>query len=113
MLFKRKKTKQEQFLDELYWDSIILKEMIGTYKKDRKMLLDLLRDRVRHTKPDVDYDYDIISAVFDGLHISWCRLSGDRHIRAQYKDHELPNDIAKDLYRLYRIVWCGDTEVRL
>ena len=113
MLFKRKKTKQEQFLDELYWDSIILKEMIGSYKKDRKMLLDLLRDRVRHTKPDVDYDYDVSSAVFDGLHISWCWFSGNIHIQAQYKDHELPNDIASDLYKLYRIVWCGDTEVRL
>ena len=113
MWFERKKTKQEQFLDELYWDSSILKEMIGSYKKDRKMLLDLLRDRVRHTKPDVDYDYDASSAVFGRLCISWCWLSGDRHIRAQYKDNELPNDIAKDLYRLYRIVWCGDTEVIL
>lgn len=113
MLFKRKKTKQEQFLDELYWDSRILKEMIGSYKKDRKMLLDLLRDRIRHTKPDIIYGHDSSSAEFDGLCISWCWLHGDRHIHARYKDHELPDDIAEDLYRLYRIVWCGDTEVRL
>lgn len=113
MWFKRKKTKQEQFLDELYWDSRILKEMIGSYKKDRKMLLDLLRDRIRHTKPDVIYTPTTGSAEFDGLHIYWCWLSGNIHIQACYKDHELPNDIAEDLYRLYRIVWCGDTEVRL
>ena len=113
MLFKRKKTKQEQFLDELYWDSTILKEMIGSYKKDRKMLLDLLRDRVRHTKPDVVHTPITGSAEFDGLHIYWCWFSGNIDIQARYKDNELPNDIAKDLYRLYRIVWCGDTGVRL
>lgn len=114
MFFKRKyKDLQQVFIEDLYKDSLYLHEMIDSYKKDRKVLLDLLRDRVRHTKPDVTYDYTVSSAGFDGLLIYWCWCSGERQIHALYKDYDLPNDIAEDLYRLYRMVWCGDSEVRL
>ena len=114
MFFKRKKKDLQQvFIEDLYKDSLYLHEMIDSYKKDRKLLLSLLRDRVRHTKPDIAYNYTVSSAEFDGLHIYWYWLCGETHIHALYKDHDLPNDIAEDLYRLYRMVWCGDTEVRL
>ena len=113
MFFKRKKTKQEQFLDELYWDSIILKEMIDSYKKDRKLLLSLLRDRVRHTKPVTDYDWQISNAKFEDLSLTWYWSGGSCIVIATYKGNNIPDDIAEDLYKLYRIVWCGDTEVRL
>lgn len=114
MFFKRKyKDLQQAFIEDLYKDSLYLHEMIDSYKKDRKILLDLLRDRVRHTKPDLSYEYDVYTAKFDGLHVYWYRLSRETYIHALYKNHELPDDIAEDLYKLYRIVWCGDTEVRL
>lgn len=108
MLFKRNKTKQEQFLDELYCDSLYLHEMIDSYKKDRQILLNLLRDRVKHTKPDETYNPNVSSADFDGLRIFWYWGYKEICIRARYEDHELPNGIAKDLYRLYRIIWCND-----
>lgn len=112
MLFKRKKTKQEHFLDELYWDSIILKEMIDSYKKDRQKLLNLLRDRVRHTKPNVTHTHITSSAEFDGLHIFWYWCHGEIQIRARYEDNDLPKGIAEDLYSLYRIVWCDDVYIK-
>jgi hypothetical protein len=108
MFFKRKKTKQENFLDELYWDSTILKEMIASYKKDRKVLLDLLRDRVRHTKPYFRSNYYCSTVEFAGLSIGLTRP-----YTANYDGHELSTSIAEDLYKLYRMVWCNDTEVRL
>lgn len=111
MFFKRKKKDLQQvFIEDLYKDSFYLHEMIDSYKKDRKMLLDLLRDRVRHTKPEIDYDFSFSRAGFDELHIYWYRCSGETCIQAYYKTHELPNDIAEDLYKLYRMVWCKDTE---
>lgn len=114
MFFKRKKKDLQQvFIEDLYKDSLYLHEMINSYKKDRKILLDLLRDRIRHTKPDVTYDYTVSSAEFDGLLIYWCWSGGNRYIHALYKDQDLPEDIAEDLYKLYRMVWCNDTEVIL
>ena len=113
MLFKRKKTKQEQFLDELYWDSRILKEMIGSYKRNRKTLLDLLRDMVRHTKPTEDLGWRVSNARFEDLLLTWYWSGGRCIVRATYKCNNIPDDMAEGLYRLYRMVWCGDTEVIL
>jgi hypothetical protein len=113
MIFKRKKTKQEQFLDELYWDSVILKEMITEHKRNRKTLLDLLRDTVRHTKPKIEYDWQASSAVFEDLSIFWCWLPlGGKYVAsATYKGNKIPDDMAEDLYKLYKLIWDGGTEV--
>lgn len=112
MWFKRKKTDQQEYFDSLYEDRYILDEMITEHKKNRKTLLDLLRDIVRHTKPVTDYSYDINNVKFDGLHIYWYLVCGERHIHALYKNHDIPDDMAEDLYKLYRMVWCGVVEVR-
>ena len=108
MFFKRKKKDLQQvFIEDLYKDSLYLHEMIDSYKKDRKVLLDLLRDRVRHTKPYFRSNYYCSTVEFASL-----RIDLERPYTANYDGHDLPNDIAEDLYKLYRMVWCGDTEVR-
>lgn len=114
MFFNRKKKDLQQvFIEDLYKDSLYLHEMIDSYKKDRKILLDLLRDRVRHTKPKVDYDWQISSARFEDLLLNWYWSGGSCIALATYKGNNIPNDMAEDLYKLYRMVWCDDTEVRL
>lgn len=114
MFFNRKKKDLQQvFIEDLYKDSLYLHEMIDSYKKDRKVLLDLLRDRVRHTKPVTDYDWQISNAKFEDLSLTWYWSGGSCIVSATYKCNNIPDDMAEDLYRLYRMVWCGDTEVRL
>lgn len=110
MIFKRKKTKQEQFLDELYWDKHILKEMITEHKRNRKTLLDLLRDMVRHTKPTVDYGWQVSNARFEDLLLTWYWSGGSCIVRATYKCNNIPDDMAEDLYKLYKLIWDGGTE---
>ena len=110
-IFKRNKTDQQEYLDSLYEDRYILDEIISEHKRNRKTLLDLLRDIVRHTKPDIDYDWSVSKASFNDLHLCWYWYRGDTHIVGYYKNNRIPDDIAQDLYKLYRIVWDGRTEV--
>lgn len=111
MIFKRKKTKQEEYLNSLYEDRHILNEMIEEHKRDRQTLLNLLRDMVRHNKPEVNYDWTVSKASFNDLHLCWYWYRGDTHIVGYYKNNRIPADMAQDLYKLYRIVWDGRTEV--
>ena len=111
MIFKRKKTKQEKYLDSLYEDRLILDEMITEHKRDRQTLLNLLRDIVRHNKPEINFDWSTSKASFNDLHLCWYGYRGDTHIVGYYKNNRIPDDIAQDIYKLYRIVWDGRTEV--
>ena len=114
MFFKRKKKDLQQvFIEDLYKDSLYLHEMITEHKRNRRTLLDLLRDIVRHTKPDVDYYWQVSSAVFNDLVLTWYWSGGSCIVSATYKGNNIPEDIAEDLYKLYRMVWCGDVEVRI
>ena len=113
MFFKRKKKDQQEYFDNLYEDRYILDEMIEEHKRNRKTMLDLLRDIVRHTKPDVVYDWSISRATFNDLRLVWYGPKKETQVQGYYKDNSIPDDMAEDLYKLYRMVWCGGTEVRL